>query len=154
MQISSDFVDGDPFGWLAVNLQLFFQLTKRAKKQSKMSWCSCLARDRRSLCHLSMAASLLMILLAVTILLASGPTDARPNSVTSPWKDSYGLGPAAAVVAAAHKGEASKVCEPDHLTVYRVIVNTFWNDRLFPKHFPQWRPPAQWTKLVGQFSCT
>jgi Spondin_N len=99
-----------------------------------------------------MAASLLMILLAVTILLASGPTDARPNSVTSPWKDSYGLGPAAAVVAAAHKGEASKVCEPDHLTVYRVIVNTFWNDRLFPKHFPQWRPPAQWTKLVGQFS--
>lgn len=43
-----------------------------------------------------------------------------------------------------------RVCEPDHLTVYRVICNTFWNDRLFPKHFPLWRPPAQWTKLVGE----
>lgn len=43
----------------------------------------------------------------------------------------------------------SQQCKPDHLTVYKVILHTYWNERLFPKHFPQWRPPAQWTKLVG-----
>ena len=50
------------------------------------------------------------------------------------------------------------LCEPDHLTVYRVSLTTYWNNRSFPKHFPQWRPPAQWSKLIGKrfktnFSC-
>ena len=49
-----------------------------------------------------------------------------------------------------HDKDHSKVCEPDHLTVYRVILNTFWNEKNFPKHFPQWRPPAQWSKIVGK----
>nr|CAH0098285.1 unnamed protein product [Daphnia galeata] len=43
-----------------------------------------------------------------------------------------------------------KLCQPDRLTVYRVTLNTFWSPRNFPKHYPQWRPPAQWSKLVGR----
>lgn len=42
------------------------------------------------------------------------------------------------------------LCQPDHLTVYRVVLTTFWNEQNFPKHFPQWRPPAQWSKVVGK----
>ena len=42
-----------------------------------------------------------------------------------------------------------KLCQPDRLTVYRVTLNTVWSPRNFPKHYPQWRPPAQWSKLVG-----
>ncbi|XP_057380781.1 spondin-1-like [Daphnia carinata] len=44
----------------------------------------------------------------------------------------------------------TKSCQPDRLTVYRVTLNTFWNHKNFPKHYPQWRPPAQWSKLVGR----
>ncbi|XP_065560236.1 uncharacterized protein LOC136027165 isoform X2 [Artemia franciscana] len=41
-------------------------------------------------------------------------------------------------------------CKQDHLTVYKVILNTFWKSESFPKHYPEWRPPAQWSKLVGR----
>ncbi|KAK4009361.1 hypothetical protein OUZ56_018478 [Daphnia magna] len=45
---------------------------------------------------------------------------------------------------------STKSCQPDRLTVYRVTLNTFWNHKNFPKHYPQWRPPAQWSKLVDK----
>merc|ERR1712088_693962 len=39
---------------------------------------------------------------------------------------------------------------PDHrLAVYRLQLNTFWSEQVFPKQYPQWRPPAQWSKSVG-----
>ncbi|XP_046648077.1 spondin-1-like isoform X1 [Daphnia pulicaria] len=61
-------------------------------------------------------------------------TEARPGK--SPFTDMEEQNP--------------KLCQPDRLTVYRVTLNTFWNPRNFPKHYPQWRPPAQWSKLVGR----
>ncbi|XP_042211697.1 uncharacterized protein LOC121859092 isoform X2 [Homarus americanus] len=40
-------------------------------------------------------------------------------------------------------------CPPEELTVYRVTMETHWSPRDFPKHYPEWRPPAQWSKLIG-----
>ncbi|KAG8295856.1 hypothetical protein J6590_071259 [Homalodisca vitripennis] len=41
-------------------------------------------------------------------------------------------------------------CPPEKLTTYRVVLHTFWTRDLFPKHYPEWRPPAQWSKLIGR----
>lgn len=41
-------------------------------------------------------------------------------------------------------------CQPDKLTVYKVILHTFWSREKFPKHYPDWRPPAQWSKVFGR----
>lgn len=41
-------------------------------------------------------------------------------------------------------------CSPDKLARYRVAVRTFWTRDRFPKHFPEWRPQAQWSKVVGE----
>lgn len=41
-------------------------------------------------------------------------------------------------------------CPPDKLTAYRVVLHTFWTREMFPKHYPEWRPPAQWSKLIGE----
>lgn len=42
-------------------------------------------------------------------------------------------------------------CQPDKLTVYKVVLHTFWSRDKFPKHYPDWRPPAQWSKVFGEF---
>lgn len=42
-------------------------------------------------------------------------------------------------------------CLPDKLTVYKVVFHTFWSRDRFPKHYPDWRPPAQWSKLIGKW---
>ena len=41
-------------------------------------------------------------------------------------------------------------CDADKLAVYRVVFNTFWDRETFPKQYPEWRPPAQWSKLIGR----
>lgn len=41
-------------------------------------------------------------------------------------------------------------CQPDKLTVYKVVLHTFWSRDKFPKHYPDWRPPAQWSKVFGE----
>lgn len=41
------------------------------------------------------------------------------------------------------------VCDPDKLMVYKVTLATHWSRTLFPKQYPEWRPPAQWSKLIG-----
>lgn len=41
-------------------------------------------------------------------------------------------------------------CNPDRLAVYKVVLHTYWTRELFPKHYPDWRPPAQWTKTFGE----
>ena len=40
---------------------------------------------------------------------------------------------------------------PDRLTVFRVTLVTHWSRDKFPKQYPEWRPPAQWSKLIGKF---
>lgn len=41
-------------------------------------------------------------------------------------------------------------CQSDRLVVYKVVLHTYWTRDLFPKHYPDWRPVAQWTKTVGE----
>ncbi|EEB15181.1 conserved hypothetical protein [Pediculus humanus corporis] len=57
---------------------------------------------------------------------------------------------AVAQVTRVPSGKISESCQPDKLTVYKVILHTFWTRDKFPKHYPDWRPPAQWSKLVGK----
>lgn len=43
-------------------------------------------------------------------------------------------------------------CTLDRLAVYKVVLHTYWTRELFPKHYPDWRPTAQWTKTLGESS--
>ena len=43
----------------------------------------------------------------------------------------------------------SSSCPRDILAVYKIRLETFWSEERFPKQYPQWRPPAQWSKTVG-----
>merc|ERR1711892_520153 len=40
-------------------------------------------------------------------------------------------------------------CSADSLAVYKLVLETHWSEEMFPKQYPQWRPPAQWSKTVG-----
>ncbi|XP_057379157.1 spondin-2-like [Daphnia carinata] len=42
------------------------------------------------------------------------------------------------------------LCDPDKLMVYKVTLATHWSRTLFPKQYPEWRPPAQWSKVIGR----
>ena len=41
-------------------------------------------------------------------------------------------------------------CPKDMLAVYTLSLKTEWSEQKFPKQYPQWRPPAQWSKTVGK----
>ena len=41
-------------------------------------------------------------------------------------------------------------CAPGKLVVYKVVVDTFWSKEKFPKQYPLWRPPAQFSKFLGK----
>ena len=45
---------------------------------------------------------------------------------------------------------AGWLCPPDTLVVYRLQLETYWQEQTFPKQFPLWRPSAQWSKTVGE----
>jgi len=40
-------------------------------------------------------------------------------------------------------------CPEDSLAVYQIVLETNWSEKIFPKQYPQWRPPAQWSKTIG-----
>ncbi|XP_073996424.1 spondin-2-like [Rhodnius prolixus] len=40
-------------------------------------------------------------------------------------------------------------CQSDKLASYTVVMHTFWTRDRFPKHYPDWRPTAQFSKLIG-----
>ena len=52
--------------------------------------------------------------------------------------------------AAASPVSSGTECDADKLAVYRVVFDTFWDRETFPKQYPEWRPPAQWSKLIGE----
>lgn len=60
------------------------------------------------------------------------------------------LGCSVIVMAAPYPEAVGEPCQPDKLTVYKVVLQTFWTRDQFPKHYPDWRPSAQWSKLVGR----
>lgn len=43
----------------------------------------------------------------------------------------------------------SSGCSSDLLAVYKLSIRTFWEEEQFPKQYPEWRPPAQWSKTIG-----
>lgn len=45
---------------------------------------------------------------------------------------------------------AAEPCKPERLSTYRVTVQTYWSREKFPKHYPDWRPNAQFSKVVGR----
>ncbi|EDV98079.1 GH22917 [Drosophila grimshawi] len=73
---------------------------------------------------------------------------ATPTANTSP------AAAAAAAVASAPVAATQPApltgCTLDRLAVYKVILHTYWTRELFPKHYPDWRPTAQWTKTLGR----
>lgn len=36
------------------------------------------------------------------------------------------------------------------LVIYKLILHTYWTRELFPKHYPEWQPQAQWSKTFGK----
>ena len=47
-------------------------------------------------------------------------------------------------------GTLASSCPPDMLAVYSLALRTEWAEDRFPKQYPQWRPPAQWSKTIGE----
>ncbi|GFU57476.1 spondin-2 [Trichonephila clavipes] len=41
-------------------------------------------------------------------------------------------------------------CPTDILVMYRMVLHTEWSEEKFPKQYPEWRPPAQWSVVVVQ----
>ncbi|GFR04505.1 spondin-2 [Trichonephila clavata] len=41
-------------------------------------------------------------------------------------------------------------CPTDILVMYRMVLHTEWSEEKFPKQYPEWRPPAQWSVVVGR----
>jgi hypothetical protein len=41
-------------------------------------------------------------------------------------------------------------CDQDHLAVYTLRLETHWTRDVFPKQFPEWRPSAQWSRIIGK----
>lgn len=35
------------------------------------------------------------------------------------------------------------------LVTYKFVLHTFWTREIFPKHYPDWKPQAQWSKTFG-----
>lgn len=35
------------------------------------------------------------------------------------------------------------------LVTYKLILHTYWTRDIFPKHYPDWKPQAQWSKIFG-----
>lgn len=38
----------------------------------------------------------------------------------------------------------------DKLALYKVTLRTYWSRARFPRHYPEWKPPAQFGKLIGK----
>ncbi|XP_039437929.1 spondin-2 [Culex pipiens pallens] len=44
----------------------------------------------------------------------------------------------------------SESCNSEALVFYRIRLQTSWSRQLFPKHYPEFRPPPQWSMTYGQ----
>ncbi|KAG7190570.1 hypothetical protein KM043_006662 [Ampulex compressa] len=38
----------------------------------------------------------------------------------------------------------------DKLALYKITLRTYWSRARFPRHYPEWKPPAQFGKLIGR----
>lgn len=87
--------------------------------------------------------------------------DATPASATmtrrcAPWWAAWVVTVGVLVCSTGVQGVATpspsppSSCPPEELTGYSVAMAAHWSPRDFPKHYPEWRPPAQWSKLIGE----
>ncbi|CAG9857591.1 unnamed protein product [Phyllotreta striolata] len=54
------------------------------------------------------------------------------------------------VALAGRAAAAGDGCPAAKLAAYEVVLHTFWSRESFPKHYPDWRPAAQFSKLIGR----
>ncbi|XP_043237860.1 uncharacterized protein LOC122389680 [Amphibalanus amphitrite] len=54
-----------------------------------------------------------------------------------------------ALLAAAPVSASAASCSPDQLVTYRLDIETHWSKQRFPKQYPIWRPPAQFSQFFG-----
>lgn len=40
-------------------------------------------------------------------------------------------------------------CDPGTAALYQVTLQTHWSPDKFPRQYPAWRPPAQWSPVFG-----
>lgn len=40
-------------------------------------------------------------------------------------------------------------CDPGTAALYNITLQTYWTTDNFPKQYPTWRPPAQWSAVYG-----
>ena len=59
------------------------------------------------------------------------------------------LGPRSIIVSSSSD---TMPCTSTKLVVYKVSFSTFWDRQKFPKQYPEFRPPAQWSKLIGKIN--
>ncbi|XP_046643294.1 uncharacterized protein LOC124328524 isoform X2 [Daphnia pulicaria] len=85
----------------------------------------------------------------LVILLIVSLATAKPRSTKRSPPSSF-VSTAAAAAAATAKERSPFLCDPDKLMVYKVTLATHWSRTLFPKQYPEWRPPAQWSKVIGR----
>lgn len=76
-------------------------------------------------------------------------TSSSSSVLTSTTTSSSSSLPAAVTMEATPPAPISD-CTLDRLAVYKVVLHTYWTRELFPKHYPDWRPTAQWTKTLGE----
>ncbi|EDW60446.2 uncharacterized protein Dvir_GJ21488 [Drosophila virilis] len=76
--------------------------------------------------------------------------NARLDAATPTLNTPPATAAAAAAAAAATQPAPLTGCTLDRLAVYKVVLHTYWTRELFPKHYPDWRPTAQWTKTLGR----
>lgn len=44
------------------------------------------------------------------------------------------------------------VCTAEELATYSIVFTGKWSQAAFPKQYPLYRPPAQWSALLGKWS--
>ncbi|XP_051163967.1 uncharacterized protein LOC127283274 [Leptopilina boulardi] len=54
------------------------------------------------------------------------------------------------VVAQCGPSAQEKQDRQNKLALYKVTLKTYWSRARFPRHYPDWKPPAQFGKLVGR----
>jgi hypothetical protein len=42
-------------------------------------------------------------------------------------------------------------CKPKIMAEYELAFHGSWSEDLYPRMFPKYRPPAQWSKLIGKY---
>ncbi len=47
-------------------------------------------------------------------------------------------------------GDSGGGCGEGRLAMYRMTIRTLWSPGTFPKHYPEWGPPASWSKVIGE----